>query len=587
MAQKITSLPILKAARTILESGVDPEQPFFIFDADSVRQKVKILRSSCANFFNNFEISSSLKFCSLGLFCRIMADEGVSAEACSIEEMYMSSAAGFPHNRIMLDGPLKLSKELSYAVQNNILILVDGVEELERLEKIAAKQGKQCGVGIRLSHMYRENKPSRFGVTEDEYLTKILPLLSKSSYLHLAGFHLHTGSNQSGSRKLIENLSNWLPFLIENLPAGGHLSLGCDLSAEAFSESVAIETLSPEVFFRELHELLGDYVNDYHKKWKLIFESGRYLSEENGYLCGKAFGSKWRYNAEVIQTNLGMNWVPSIHKSAHSFTVIDAGSLAEPNYAQVAAGYNSVENDTFLPVGRHGFRKGCHFLIRGCGSYDLQTGAEWSRRKPTVYALLDGKIELARIQPPESELVPRDLLHKSDSIIVRANLVLSAPSRNYARGLYTIINENRDYFSEFMAWPRFVTSENDTAEFMDSCQLSHQKNVGKTYIILHENTPVGLLSFNSIDNKNKAAYIGYWLDPKMQGKGIVTEALNALVNHYSGGELIKRFVITCSTQNTASNNVAKRCGFQLEGKLHDAELINGIFHHQNIYAKIV
>ncbi|WP_345118602.1 hypothetical protein [Bartonella pachyuromydis] len=62
-----------------------------------------------------------------------------------------------------------------------------------------------------------------------------------------------------------------------------------------------------------------------------------------------------------------------------------------------------------------------------------------------------------------------------------------------------------------MAWPRYVMNEHDEAIFLDVCFLQYQKNDGKTYAILFDEAPVGLLSFNRIDSGNKIAYIGYWL----------------------------------------------------------------------------
>ncbi|MEQ9910121.1 50S ribosomal protein L7/L12-serine acetyltransferase [Pectobacterium odoriferum] len=586
MAQKITPVHVTDAVQMILDSGVDSEQPFFIFDADSACLKARELAATCKKYFTHVDIAVSLKSCSLGLFCKLMAEEGFSAEACSSDEIHLAIAAGFPSERIILDGPLKLSSELAFAINKGILIQVDSLEELVRLENIAAQQGHRCGIGLRLSHYYDEENRSRFGITEEEYLKDIYPRLSASRHLYLAGFHLHVGSNLSEPDKITNNLNEWLPFLLRHMPEEGHLDLGSGFPADSFSSNAGKETPHPESFFSAIHDLLNLHTKETYKKWKIIFEPGRYLSEDSGYLCGSVFGSKWRYGAEVIQTNLGINWIPSIHNWHHSLTVLNDGDGHDDEHPQIVAGYNCFENDCLFPRGHHGFMQGKHFLIRGCGSYDLQTGNEWTRRKPVVYALLNGSVVVARSQSSKLASVSNDLLHRGEIIPIHKNLKLVTPSRHYASALYQVINENRDYFSQYMAWPRYVTAENDTATFLDECLLSHQKNEGKTYVILSADTPVGLLSFNSIDASNKTAYIGYWLGMNAQGKGIMTCALNALVEHYFSEGKIKRFVIKCATGNKASNNVAKRCGFQFEGVLRKAEIINGESHDQNIYSWI-
>ncbi|OCG06532.1 hypothetical protein A9G13_09665 [Gilliamella sp. wkB178] len=175
---------------------------------------------------------------------------------------------------------------------------------------------------------------------------------------------------------------------------------------------------------------------------------------------------------------------------------------------------------------------------------------------------------------------------KPDTILVNEHIQLKPPAKEYSRALYNVINFNRDYFSQFMAWPQFVTQEIDTAKFLDNCILEHHKGLTKTYVILVDDNPVGLLSFNRIDNANKTAYIGYWLDSRMQGHGIMTQAIHTLTKYYAESRIIKRFVIKCSVDNSKSNQVAKRCGFSYEGTLKQAEYLNGIYHDQNIYALI-
>ncbi|OCG26016.1 hypothetical protein A9G11_01430 [Gilliamella sp. wkB108] len=176
--------------------------------------------------------------------------------------------------------------------------------------------------------------------------------------------------------------------------------------------------------------------------------------------------------------------------------------------------------------------------------------------------------------------------NEQENLYVNKHIYLKSPIREYAGKLYNIINVNRDYFSQFMAWPKFVTNETDTANFLDKCVAEHQKNIAKTYVILHDDDPVGLLSFNQIDKANKTAYIGYWLDSRVQGKGIMTQAIKVLTNFYAEHRIIKRFVIKCSVDNSKSNQVAKRCGFSYEGTLKQAEYLNGIYHDQNIYGLI-
>ena len=177
--------------------------------------------------------------------------------------------------------------------------------------------------------------------------------------------------------------------------------------------------------------------------------------------------------------------------------------------------------------------------------------------------------------------------NQKDIIDVNKHLCLVLANNQYASDVYNIIAGNREHFSQFMAWPKFVKNQADTAQFLDSCWLKHQQNESKTYVILLKGQAIGLLSFNQIDKNNKTAYIGYWLDGSMQGNGVMTAALNALIKHYAMQKIIRRFVIKCTVYNEKSNALAKRCGFSYEGTLKQAEYINETFHDQNIYGLIV
>jgi len=63
--------------------------------------------------------------------------------------------------------------------------------------------------------------------------------------------------------------------------------------------------------------------------------------------------------------------------------------------------------------------------------------------------------------------------------------------------------------------------------------------------------------------------------------------IEAAIGKYAGEGTVRRFVIKCIVTNRASNRVAQRNGFALEGCLKQAEFLNDEFHDQNIYGRIV
>jgi len=172
-------------------------------------------------------------------------------------------------------------------------------------------------------------------------------------------------------------------------------------------------------------------------------------------------------------------------------------------------------------------------------------------------------------------------------IPVDERIELRATDERYTTELHNLVVKNRAWLQDSLNWPQFVGTEDDTRQNIMSNQMLHQRGYAKMFLIFSDNALVGVLSFNAIEPLNKTGYIGYWLDEGHQGQGILSQALEAFIQQYAGRGEIRRFVIKCRVDNAASNQVALRNGFTLEGCLKEAEFLNGAYHDQNIYARII
>lgn len=174
-----------------------------------------------------------------------------------------------------------------------------------------------------------------------------------------------------------------------------------------------------------------------------------------------------------------------------------------------------------------------------------------------------------------------------EAIKVSEEIVLYAANECFVSSLYQMILRNRAWLQQNLDWPRFVTGEVETRKTMLSNVMLHQRGYAKMFLIFSGGEIAGVLSFNSIEPQNKTGYIGYWIDEAQQGKGLLSASLQAFMDYYARKGEVRRFVIKCRTANAASNAVVVRNGFSLEGCLRQAEFLNGEFHDQNIYGRIV
>jgi len=94
---------------------------------------------------------------------------------------------------------------------------------------------------------------------------------------------------------------------------------------------------------------------------------------------------------------------------------------------------------------------------------------------------------------------------------------------------------------------------------------------------------IGIYPQSDIHGKN--AEIGYWLSEGYWGRGIMTKAIQEIVEYgFQTFNLVRIFARPFST-NLKSQRVLEKAGFELEARLKKALFKNGEFMDELIYAK--
>lgn len=94
-------------------------------------------------------------------------------------------------------------------------------------------------------------------------------------------------------------------------------------------------------------------------------------------------------------------------------------------------------------------------------------------------------------------------------------------------------------------------------------------------IELSSGQPVIWWSFYDLDWTARHCNTGCWVRKNAQGKGIATEATNAMVRYAFGALGMRRVGLTHSSGNEASRSIAERLGFALEGTQRAASVLPG------------
>lgn len=102
-------------------------------------------------------------------------------------------------------------------------------------------------------------------------------------------------------------------------------------------------------------------------------------------------------------------------------------------------------------------------------------------------------------------------------------------------------------------------------------------------LIVSDGDPVGTISLDPINWSSRRAEIGYCVSPVQQNKGYGTKATQLLVE-YAFDELgLHKMTANVLEYNKSSIKLLERIGFTVEGKMRDAEFVNGVFQDMHRY----
>lgn len=152
-----------------------------------------------------------------------------------------------------------------------------------------------------------------------------------------------------------------------------------------------------------------------------------------------------------------------------------------------------------------------------------------------------------------------------------------------AEELYEVVAANREYLARWMPWAPAQTPE-ATLEFIRRSRRQLADNDGFQAAIVVDDQIVGQIGYHHLDWVNRSTSIGYWIAEQSQGRGAVTSAARALVDHAFGKWRLNRVEIRCGVGNSRSQAIPERLGFTREGLLRQAERVGDGYVDHLLYA---
>ena len=148
-----------------------------------------------------------------------------------------------------------------------------------------------------------------------------------------------------------------------------------------------------------------------------------------------------------------------------------------------------------------------------------------------------------------------------------------------AEACFETAMRNRASLAEWLPWVERTHSPEDTRTYIRRVVIPQRENnqgpncgiwTGASFRIL-----AGGIGCHPIDWPNRSCSLGYWLDEKFRGQGVMTSCCAALLDYLFDELKLHRVTIRCATGNRASCAIPRRLGFREEGVELEAELVGG------------
>ena len=272
----------------------------------------KQLKNNITNFKKSFNTFSPL-ICfaiksntNLSLLSEIKK-LGLGADVVSIGELMVALKAGIDPKKIVFSGVGKTITEIKFAIEKKILLInAESESEIIVIEKIAKLKKKKINIGIRLNpntdaktleQISTGKKENKFGVGEKTFF-KLVNYAKSSKNIYLKCLSVHIGSQILDYKpyekmlNIIDKIINKCNYNFEFIDLGGGMGISYKKSDKKFN-------------YQKYNFIIKKFLKKH--KSKIIFEPGRSIVGNIGYLISKIIYIKESENKDFVILDAAMN----------------------------------------------------------------------------------------------------------------------------------------------------------------------------------------------------------------------------------------------------------------------------------------
>ncbi len=385
--------------------------PLFVFSEKTLVRRYRELSEAFSRRWAKVRIAWSYKTNYLEAICRTFHREGAWAEVVSPFELDKALHAGVPADRIHWNGPYKPDAAITRALAGGTILHLDNLDELTRVERIAARMGLRPKVAIRVN-MAIEGQPqwSRFGFNlESGQARDAISRLVSGDRLELAGLHCHIGTfiqdadaYNKAARKMAA-LANEIraahDIRLSFIDMGGGFASQNTLKAQYLSGEQASPSFAR--YADAICDGLSELAYPAQELPTLVLETGRALVDEAGYLVTTVEANKRLPDGRRgLVLDGGVNLLFTSFWYKHEVVPAqEFRGLLEPTvmYGPLCMNIDVMRDTTQFPPMAPGDR----LVFKNVGAYNVTQWHQFITLRPAVVMVgADGKV--ARIRRAET-----------------------------------------------------------------------------------------------------------------------------------------------------------------------------------------